>query len=46
MAIAVLLLLQVPPATAHDNVVEKPGHKDVVPVMALGSGFTEITLEL
>ena len=35
-----LLLVQVPPAVALDNVVADPTHADVVPVIAAGDALT------
>ena len=40
LAIAVLLLLHVPPDVASLNVAVAPRHIDVVPVIWPGSGFT------
>jgi len=40
VAIAVLLLLQVPPAMASDSVVQEPRHMRVLPVIAEGTGTT------
>ncbi len=40
VAMAVLLLVQVPPDVASLSVVMAPLHIDILPVMAAGSGFT------
>lgn len=40
---AVLLLLQLPPAVALLNGVVRPRHTELVPVIAVGSGFTVYT---
>ena len=42
VAIAVLLLLHVPPTVASARVVVKPGQTVVVPVIAAGNAFTVI----
>ena len=39
VAIAVLLLLHVPPAVPSARVVVRPGHVAIVPVMAAGNAF-------
>jgi hypothetical protein len=44
VATDVLLLLQVPPVTASLRVVVAPAHKEVVPVMAVGTGLTVIVV--
>ena len=43
VATAVLLLAQVPPATASDKVVVDPAQTVVVPVIVLTEGFTVTT---
>ena len=40
VAVAVLLLLQLPPVVALPSVVVAPSHTGVDPVMADGEGFT------
>lgn len=40
VAVAVLLLLQVPPALASLSVTDAPSHTPVAPVIVAGSGFT------
>ena len=42
VAIVVLLLVHVPPPVASLNVVVKPTHTDVIPVIVAGRGFTVI----
>jgi len=46
LAIDVLLLLQLPPVVASDNVVESPTQTDVLPVITAGTGFTVIGVAL
>ncbi len=43
VATDMLLLLQLPPVVASDNVVVLPTHTAAVPVMPAGSGFTVAT---
>jgi hypothetical protein len=43
VAIAILLLLQVPPVVPSLNVVVKPTQTDAIPVIAAGTGFTVTT---
>ena len=40
VAISVLPLLHTPPVVADDNVVVRPAHTLVVPVIAAGNGWT------
>lgn len=40
VALAALLLDQVPPVAPFDNVVVEPGHSDMVPPIAPGGGVT------
>jgi hypothetical protein len=40
LAIAVLLLLQLPPLTVLPTVIEVPAHRAVMPVIAVGRGLT------
>ena len=46
VAIAVLLLAQVPPVLASVSVTEEPGHTDARLPIAAGSGLTVTTIEL
>ena len=43
LAVAVALLLQLPPAVASVNVVLRPEHTSRVPMIAAGNGFTVTT---
>lgn len=44
VATLALLLVQVPLPAGSLSVVVVPGHADIVPVIAVGDGFTEIII--
>ena len=46
VAVAVLLLVQVPPVYVSVNVIDEPEHTEVGPVIAEGDWFTVIIVDI